>query len=1135
MQSSSTVRAARKRSFVTLFALAALTMLLAAPSALAWHGDLVVRKVNAGGPSTDQFGFKVEKSAYASGAYGAYSTLSTSAYSGASFNGATKPPNPFTLLGSTDGTFKTGPTGATQATFTYIDADGESAIAAPDIRDWNRFKVTETSKPAGYKTTIGCVIVNKGSGKSWDASLNTMWGPWNATVSGDSVWTTLRWLPDTAGYDYKGEWKTTCTFTNTYRTRIKVIKDFVNAPSDARVDVKVNGNDVDTSTGAETFGDDAATNWIEVDGGSNVSLAEYGTATANLGDYTQKLECRKGTNGSYGSWFTVTNGTLSSVYAGKDYECKFTNTRKSGKIRVLKFTNPTSITSGFDLRINGSTAGTGGNVGNGGDTGEVTVPTGTHTVSETAAGGGAISGFASKYRCVKNPTSPVTAASFGGMTGTSTSVTVGENETWVCAFLNTKDGTFKVVKQFEGPSGEDKVNVRIDGVQQDVAGSDPATKAFGDGDMTAVKTYPAGSSVSFGESATGDTDLSRYDISVSCTNGYTWPQQDPETATAPSDDDQWATTVGAGQDVVCTITNKRQTAHIEVIKKLIPSTDTGTFDLRLNGVAKAQGVGDDGTTTRLEVPTGDYAVAERAADGTELEDYASTIACEPREDGPAERSVPTAGTSTDVTLNAGDDVVCTFTNTRKSTFKVIKKFEGPSGSDTVAITVNGEGQNVGSPKNSPRAGTPAFGDGDGTQTFTVQPGDSIRFGETGSEGVDLSKYDVKVECVDQADKPVSYSLDGDWYVHDIPAGTNVVCTIYNTRQSGRITLKKILKPAGSGEFNLKLDGENTSVVQTDGDTTFGDQDQTDAIQVATGQHTVAEMAAEGTNATDFVMGAPVCVNRIADVATFSRDVPATEVPVQVDEDGRLDVTPGSDILCTFTNEQKGTVIIKKVTNPASADAFAFSGDLGAFNVTAGTDGQAFKVAPGKSYAVTEDPANGYSFGSAVCEESAKGEDEASSVSGTTATANVQPGETVTCTFTNNKIPQNVPVSPSGGVSPSGDVSPVTPSGGVTARKGTARISGTVGCAAGTFAVSSVRGSQIKRVTFFVNGKKVQTLTKPNAGTQYRYRARTTSLKFGSYKVRARVEFVTASGTKAKDLRLTYSRCKPRVVRPQFTG
>jgi hypothetical protein len=912
MQSSSTVRAARGRAFAILFALSALSALLAAPTAMAWHGDLVVRKVNVGGPSTDQFGFKVEKSAYANGTYGPYGTLATSAYTGASFNGAAKPPNPFTLLGSTDGTFKTGPTGATQASFTYLDADGESAIPTADVRDWNRFKVTETSKPAGYRTAVACVIANKGSGKPWSPTLDAMWGPWTATVSGDSVWTTVRWLPDTAGYDYKGQWRTTCTFTNTYRTRIRLIKDFVNAPGDAKVDFTVNGGDVDTSADAETFGDGDGTGWIEVDGGSNVALAESGTPTADLSDYEQKLECRKGTNGSYGSWFVVANGTLSAVHAGRDYECRFTNTRRTGTIQVLKFTDPASITSGFDLRVDGAVKA--GDVGNGGDTGAITVPLGSHAVSETAAGGGAITGFSSKAFCANNPSGVITAAAFQGTGSPYTeplTVNVAEGDRWVCAFLNTKAST--------------------------------------------------------------------------------------------------------------------------------------------------------------------------------------------------------------------------------STFKVIKRFEGPSGTDTVAISVNGEGQDVVTPQDSPRAGTPSFGDGDGTQTFTVPAGGSVRFGESGLEGTDLGRYDVTVECSDQDQQPVSVTLDGDWYVNDIPAGTDVVCTIYNTRQSGRITLKKILRPAGSGAFHLKLDGENTSVAGSDGDTTFGDQDQTDAIQVATGTHAVAEMAAEGTNPDDFVMGAPVCVNRIAEVETFSRDLPVAEVPVQVDEEGRLDVTPGSDILCTFTNEQKGTVIIKKVTSPAGADAFAFSGDLGAFSVTAGTEGQAFKVAPGKSYAVTEDPANLYAFGGAVCEESSAGDGEASGVSGTTATANVQPGETVTCTFTNNRIPRDVPVTPSGTVSPSGDVAPVTPSGGVTVRKGNARISGTVGCVSSTYAVAAVRGSSIRRVTFFVNGRKVRTLTKPNSGSQFRYRARSGTLAYGAYRVRAKVEFVAASGTKAKTLSLQFSRCKPRVVRPQFTG
>jgi hypothetical protein len=149
-------------------------------------------------------------------------------------------------------------------------------------------------------------------------------------------------------------------------------------------------------------------------------------------------------------------------------------------------------------------------------------------------------------------------------------------------------------------------------------------------------------------------------------------------------------------------------------------------------------------------------------------------------------------------------------------------------------------------------------------------------------------------------------------------------------------------------------------------------------------------------------------------------------------------------------------------------------------------------------------------------------------------AHVQPGEVITCTWTNTQNPPPTPETPQQ-VGASGAVSPVGASGGVTQRRGTARISGTVGCAAAKFASVSVSGRQIRRVTFTVNGKKAKTLTKPNAGSNYRLTYRVSGLPVGAYKVNAKVEFTAASGTNARNLRLQFSRCKPRVVRPTFTG
>ena len=95
--------------------------------------------------------------------------------------------------------------------------------------------------------------------------------------------------------------------------------------------------------------------------------------------------------------------------------------------------------------------------------------------------------------------------------------------------------------------------------------------------------------------------------------------------------------------------------------------------------------------------------------------------------------------------------------------------------------------------------------------------------------------------------------------------------------------------------------------------------------------------------------------------------------------------------------------------------------------------------------------------------------------------------------------------------------------------------GTVGCATERFASAYVTGSQIRRVTFQVNGRKVKTLTKPNVGRRYQLRYTVKPLKVGSYKVRARVEYSAASRTSPKTFNLQFSRCAKRGVRPVFTG
>ena len=78
--------------------------------------------------------------------------------------------------------------------------------------------------------------------------------------------------------------------------------------------------------------------------------------------------------------------------------------------------------------------------------------------------------------------------------------------------------------------------------------------------------------------------------------------------------------VGVGEKVDCTFTNKRKTGTITVKKALVPATDTGKFDLQVDGKNVATQVGNDGYGSKT-VTTGTHTVGEA---GANLGDYSSS-------------------------------------------------------------------------------------------------------------------------------------------------------------------------------------------------------------------------------------------------------------------------------------------------------------------------------------------------------------------------------------------------------------------------------------------------------------------------------------------------------------------------------
>ena len=160
----------------------------------------------------------------------------------------------------------------------------------------------------------------------------------------------------------------------------------------------------------------------------------------------------------------------------------------------------------------------------------------------------------------------------------------------------------------------------------------------------------------------------------------------------------------------------------------------------------------------------------------------------------------------------------------------------------------------------------------------------------------------------------------------------------------------------------------------------------------------------------------------------------------------------------------------------------------------------------------------------------------------TAACSVVPGDQWECVITNTRksTPPPTPQPPSD--QPPGDVAPAQ--GGAQpqvrvsparVRPGSARLSGPSGCPTTNAVAASVSGRRIVKVTFYVDGRKVKTLTKANRQGKWVLPMDVKRFAFGTHRVRVTVQFAKSSQTKARTLRLSFNRCHPAVVKPQFTG
>lgn len=117
--------------------------------------------------------------------------------------------------------------------------------------------------------------------------------------------------------------------------------------------------------------------------------------------------------------------------------------------------------------------------------------------------------------------------------------------------------------------------------------------------------------------------------------------------------------------------------------------------------------------------------------------------------------------------------------------------------------------------------------------------------------------------------------------------------------------------------------------------------------------------------------------------------------------------------------------------------------------------------------------------------------------------------------------------------PRGEVRGQVVSGGAPT-PATAQLNAPGSCVKSSY-VSLVRGKGIRKVTMFVNGKRIKTIK--GARTQYAVNVDPKRYPAGVMRLKARVEFVEASGKAPKTFRMTVLRCAKAAVQqaPAFAG
>ena len=732
------------------------------------------------------------------------------------------------------------------------------------------------------------------------------------------------------------------------------------APGDS-FDLDDNGNIADTLSNTEVFG--PLTNGVV-----------YTVAEAAVAGYTTTLACDDdATTAIFGSGLTFLPTD------NQDVTYTFTNTRDTGTLEVIK-----DFVGGeqgeVDLQIDDAPVETG--AGDGDTTGAQTLPAGTYSVGEimSASNGTNLANYFTEIACTGGST-----ASNSGSTSL-TDVTVAKGTATVCTITNNRRGTIRIDKVVNGNAGNGTFDFRTTGGPES---EDEVTSTASNGSGAAGRLM----GLAPGNYNIEETELLGLALTAaSCSGGR---------GTLGNSNNLVDIMLRPGETLTCEFTNEEvpTTGTIVIVKDADGGDDE--FDFTSTGSplpppAVLGAFSIDTAARRMEtftVDPGSYVVTESGLpEGWSFTSLACVVVDLAADATEADANED--GQMATITVGAGDQVTCTFKNTKDTTITIDKVVAG--GPDTTSfLTVQTSGATVIDDFILRQAGSAS-----GLSVTIVTPG-VYQFDEVLPRGWMLTDLD----CTNTRSAQIPDGLAGSFEI-EVRVGDAATCTVDNTKTPTLEVVKSapaipgqpfdfgisagapfdpqpfILNPLLPGDFDLA----DTVVQRLEDPALLGPLQNNVPIEIVEVNLQGIEPIAVCTDP----QGQTLATAQFAEIPGLPPGFFGAQVIPMNSE----------DIRCTFTNEPQGTITIVKDTVPDQPQRFGFN--------VVGFPAAPFLLADGQMTTITGildgttvDIDEVIPFGSDLASVVCTGETTSLiTVDGDGVTILLEGGDDIVCTFTN---------------------------------------------------------------------------------------------------------------------------------------